>query len=651
MMSQLVLFEKEESQAESTFINICKTLSFENESGWPDKFGEACQKWTKSAISKPINTLSLFTGAGGLDIGFHDLGFNIHTQVEIEKDFAATLNANTGNGKYFDNNTNIICDDIRNFYPSPDLEVDLIIGGPPCQTFSAAGRRASGVLGTSDARGMLFKEYVRLLKTLSPKAFLFENVYGIIGAQNGEAWKNICDAFLSAGYHLFYRVIDASEYGVPQHRERLFIVGVKDGSFLFPKPTHGPDSQGVNSYYTPGQALLSIDSSSENIVNELGGSYGHLLKDIPPGLNYSFYTEEMGHPNPVFAWRSKFSDFLYKADPDMPIRTLKAQGGKYTGPFHWENRPFSINELKRLQTFPDKYVLTGSKQTQIKQIGNSVPPQISRILAINILHQIFNIDIPFDMPLLMPQEELKFRQRKRNLTDVYRKKAQNAIIKLYDNPKLKLSNSRKYYAKLTSNFEIIQTEDLDESFLITCEQNRNEWIICAKDNVQSQNYAFEIEITPLIKNKWNLNVDKVFLKSTINTFNAYTILWKAFEKELIDNNYKADLIQLFGYYQYNPIFKIQMNLNNTLGLDKNWRILELVTSGRYCKINLSQEYLALNWETNSNEILDTALFLRSLGYEVRNHKTNPQLPKGFYLIPYPFPTLTKNSVQLRKTLI
>ena len=97
----------------------------------------------------------------------------------------------------------------------------------------------------------------------------------------------------------------------------------------------------------------------------------------------------MGHPNLVFAWRSKFSDFLYKADSYTPIRTIKAQGGQYTGPFHWNNRTFSIAGHKRLQTFPDNYDISGNKQTQLHQIGNSVPPQLARILAMSIRHQVY----------------------------------------------------------------------------------------------------------------------------------------------------------------------------------------------------------------------------------------------------------------------
>lgn len=92
----------------------------------------------------------------------------------------------------------------------------------------------------------------------------------------------------------------------------------------------------------------------------------------------------MGHPNPIFAWRSKFSDFLYKADPNVPVRTIKAQGGAYTDPVHWDNRFFAYPEYKRLQTFPDDYEISGTKQIAIKQIGNSVPPQMARMMAIAI---------------------------------------------------------------------------------------------------------------------------------------------------------------------------------------------------------------------------------------------------------------------------
>lgn len=324
----------------------------------PDEFGNKLSAWLQDNNIEPIQTLSLFSGGGGLDIGFRDAGFHSVAMVEIEGKYVKTLEANSQPGRIFEG-SHPICVDIKDYQPPQGLKVDFIIGGPPCQTFSAAGRRAAGVLGTSDPRGVLFEEYVRLLKTLKPKGFLFENVYGITGAQQGEAWQDIQDAFKEAGYTIYFRILDTADYGVPQHRERLFIVGLKEGEFFFPRPTHGVDADGNQPYYAAREAVESADTSGAR--TGLAGQYGHLLNDIPPGLNYSFYTEKMGHPNPVFGWRSKFSDFLYKADPETPVRTIKAQGGQYTGPFSWENRAFTVAELKRLQTFPDAYEVVGNR--------------------------------------------------------------------------------------------------------------------------------------------------------------------------------------------------------------------------------------------------------------------------------------------------
>jgi DNA (cytosine-5)-methyltransferase 1 len=316
-------------------------------SGWPDIFGGNIRFLLSN--TNYVNTISLFSGAGGLDIGFTDAGFNIIESVELEKIFCDTLIANQ-NERIVNEKQNIICNDIKFYNPTNINNVDFIIGGPPCQTFSAAGRRANGVLGITDSRGVLFTEYIRIVELLKPKGFLFENVYGIIGAEKGIPWQKITSDFKNIGYNLFYRILDAADYGVPQHRERLFIIGLLDNEFKFPYPTHGPDSVDKSNYYTAKLAIESLQSIN-NLNFGLNGRYGSLLDNIPPGLNYSFYTEEMGHPNPIFSWRSKFSDFLYKADPDSPVRTIKAQGGQYTGPFHWDNRRFTIDEYKRLQLF------------------------------------------------------------------------------------------------------------------------------------------------------------------------------------------------------------------------------------------------------------------------------------------------------------
>ena len=249
---------------------ICKSLGCSvNTPGWPDVFGCALRCFLRQSGDRPIRTLSLFSGAGGLDIGFADVGFKIIQSVEIEKKFCETLELNSGEGKRFQD-SKVSCIDIREFSSEGLGKIDFIIGGPPCQTFSAAGRRANGVLGTTDARGMLFREYVRLLRETSPKGFLFENVYGITGAQNGEAWREIKDAFQHAGYHIFYRILDAADYGVPQHRECLIIVGLRTGSFRFPRPTHGPDSIDKTPFYNAGTAVNGVKLTEDEAKPGLG---------------------------------------------------------------------------------------------------------------------------------------------------------------------------------------------------------------------------------------------------------------------------------------------------------------------------------------------------------------------------------------------
>ncbi len=406
-------------EEESYFDSLCSSWGVELGPAWPDRFGKSVRRWAESQIKSPIRTLSLFSGMGGLDIAFHDAGFLITDMVEIEKKFAASLAANTQGPTPYLGDSVVHCTDIREFAPTVRRDFDFIIGGPPCQTFSAAARRASGVSGVNDERGTLFQEYVRLLSDLQPKGFLFENVYGITGANGGEAWRQIQEAFSNARYKVYSRILDTADYGVPQHRERMFIVGLKKGVFNFPRPTHGPDSECGRPYYSAGDAVEGVHLSENDIQARVTGRYEGLLEQVPPGLNYSYFTEKMGHPRPLFAWRSKFSDFLYKADPKTPIRTLKAQAGQFTGPFHWDNRPFSISEFKRLQTTPDEYTIVGGRQAILHQIGNSVPSQVGRILALAVLDQVFGVSPPCPISYLTATHTLGFRKRKRDLTSRY----------------------------------------------------------------------------------------------------------------------------------------------------------------------------------------------------------------------------------------
>lgn len=389
-----------------------------------------------------------------------------------------------------------------------------------------------------------------MLGELAPKGFLFENVYGIIGAQGGEAWKEILQAFSEAGYKLFYRVIDAADYGVPQHRERLMIVGLKEGMFKFPRPTHGPDSLDDEAFYNAGMALQGVKSKETDQSNKLGGRYAHLLDNIPPGLNYSFYTDKMGHPNAVFAWRSKFSDFLYKADPDKPVRTIKASGGAYTGPLHWDNRFFKLEEYKRLQTFPDDYEISGSKQVAVKQIGNSVPPQLARIMAVAIRQQVFSTGFPFDLSLLEETEELGFRKRKKILSNEYRRKAESAI-RAIENKQRTVPDSYSYYCSIQPNFKFLQTDRESANYRV-----RIGWTdtlsITVEDIKDGQALQqIKINITPR-DGFWALDVRQVELFVSTSDIMGFTVAWKAFDRELAKNNIKADIVQLNGYYHYLP---------------------------------------------------------------------------------------------------
>lgn len=644
-MQNTSLFKQKVDNGQS-FSDICTSIDCNFYGpGWPDKFGQAIKEYLASHSVPEIRTLSLFSGAGGLDIGFSDVGFDIIESVEIESKFCETLKLNSGKGKQFPD-SKVNCIDIRKFSAKELGKINFIIGGPPCQTFSAAGRRANGVLGTTDSRGILFKEYVRLLKEIRPKGFLFENVYGIIGAQHGEPWREILNSFSEAGYHLFYRILDAADYGVPQHRERLIIVGLQEGEFKFPRPTHGPDSIDNQKFYTAQEAVSGLFLTKEEAKCGIGGRYGNLLDAIPPGLNYSFYTEKMGNPHPVFAWRSKFSDFLYKADPDTPVRTIKASGGAYTGPFHWDNRSFSYAEYKRLQTFPDEYEISGVKQIAVKQIGNSVPPQLARVLAIAIRQQVFDTKFPFTLSLLDESEILGFRKRKRELSKIYQQKAKLAIAAMSKEKNVK-PQSHQYYCSMTSSFNFQEvSKDVAEYKISATWESSLEIEVFDASNIEDTKKRLIIEI----------EIDETTLKGILDhcriviysqNFMAFTVGWKAFEHELIINHLKADLVQLNGYYQYAPLMRCEISfMTPFLGS----RILESVVSGNLVSIIVSNHELAKEWEIDESQIFNAAELLRKLGYEIRNHNTNPQIEPDKWLIPYAFPTLTNLSVQLRKKL-
>ena len=357
------------------------------------------------------NSISLFSGIGGFEFGMRDIGFKFHASLEFDSDCVFTLNNNQETSLGY----KILPIDITavqpdSFYVGP---VDYIVGGPPCQSFSAAGRRAGGVPGIEDARGTLFWYYCQYVRHFAPKAFVFENVRGILSSKGGEDFKLICHSFKEVGYDLYWRVLNSADYGVPQFRERLYLVGIREDlniEFKFPRPTNGPDSLSKTPYVTAYDAISDLDDPFEEVA-PYGGKYGHLISEIPEGENYRHFTEEMGYPNPQFAWRSKFSGFLYKMAKNEPCRTIVSQQSRYDGPLHWKNRKCTVGELKRLQGFPDEMKIPHSYVAAVKQIGNSVTPPVANAIGKALRYQIENLN-EFEIPLLEANEKLTFDSRK-----------------------------------------------------------------------------------------------------------------------------------------------------------------------------------------------------------------------------------------------
>lgn len=344
-----------------------------------------------------LTAFSLFAGAGGLDIGVEQAGFDVLFAIENDEVAVETLNVNRK--RFFKKMAPAEPLDITETKPRSIMrklglrkdDLDLLVGGPPCVAFSKSGFHLEYKREGRDPKAGLLYDYLRFLDDLRPRAFLLENVFGLLYKnQSAPFFDGLIKGISSLGYTISYEVLNAADYGVPQNRQRLFIVGARDGKKLqLPAPTHWGDHErrvrpdhatDALPHVTAGEALRGLRTSREP-EESVNGRYGHLLPDIPPGGNYLFYTEHEGHPKPLFKWRSRFWTFLLKLDPKRPASTIQGQPGPYVGPFHWKNRRLRVPELKRLQSFPDDYEIEGSRRDIQLQVGNSVPPELARCVA------------------------------------------------------------------------------------------------------------------------------------------------------------------------------------------------------------------------------------------------------------------------------
>ena len=345
--------------------------------------------------------ISLFAGAGGLDLGVEQAGFRTAAAIEINHDAADTMDKN-----FSGLSSPVIRESILDV-PTRDLlraaglkgreRPELLVGGPPCTPFSKSGFWLEWKRAGLDPDASLLQAYTRVLAEARPRAFLLENVYALTYRNKASrpAFQRLLQEVDAAGYHCQWAVLNAADYGVPQLRPRLFVVGTPKGTPLpeLPEATHGgrwerrtTGGDGLP-HVTAGEALAGLVTrpEPEEIVR---GRWGHLLPDIPPGDNYLYYTAERGHPEPVFQWRSRYWSFLLKLSPDRPAPTIQAQPGPNVGPFHWENRRLRVPELQRLFTYPDDFAFVGRRASIQAQIGNSVPPLLARKVAEQVAESI-----------------------------------------------------------------------------------------------------------------------------------------------------------------------------------------------------------------------------------------------------------------------
>ncbi|WP_415062097.1 DNA cytosine methyltransferase [Bdellovibrio sp.] len=362
--------------------------------------------------------ISLFSGAGCFDIGFEAAGFKTILTNDSDSDCCDTIRINRKCEVLQAPIEELSSSLISNLSNIKKRELDLLIGGPPCQPYS---KSSYGVLGSSygfdDSRGQTLRDYFRIVDDLLPKAFIIENVPQFITGDNTRV-KTFMESTVArinrnrrTNYKLNFCKINAANYGVPQTRERLFIVASRSGiSFTMPEPRHfaNPDSElNMQPMRTAWDAIgdINISRSDREYLN-VGGRWGDLLETIPAGSNYLWHTERGGGKN-IFKWRSRYWNFLLKLHPLLPSWTIAASPGQHTGPFHWEGRRLSSLELQLLQTIPADYIISGGLTSVRKQIGNGVPPALGELLGKEVRRQFFGDKVTSEKLKLIP--DAKYR--------------------------------------------------------------------------------------------------------------------------------------------------------------------------------------------------------------------------------------------------
>lgn len=355
-------------------------------------------------MAKP-RVISLFSGAGGLDYGLEAAGFETAVAVEMDHTACETLRANRSWRVIEKDLLQVSSDELLDVGDLKQGEAALLVGGPPCQPFSKAGYWMRGdALRLEDPRSNTLGAYLRVLEDTLPEAFLLENVEGLAYKNKDEGLSLLLRAIEGINkrrgtkYTYELKVLNAADYGVPQLRKRLLIVGARDGAkFVFPDATHGDDQEAIAEgrllrRTTAWDALADVKPFAHEKL-EMQGKWADLLPSIPEGNNYLWHTDRMGGV-PLFGWRRRYWSFLLKLAKAQPSWTIQAQPGPAIGPFHWDNRRLSTREICRLQTFPNEVRIVGGRGAVQKQVGNAVPSLLAEVLGRSIRTQLLGLRKP-----------------------------------------------------------------------------------------------------------------------------------------------------------------------------------------------------------------------------------------------------------------
>lgn len=327
-------------------------------------------------MTHKYTAIDLFAGGGGTALGLELAGFSHLAVNEKAKDPAQTLRTNRPEW-------NVIEGDVSKVsFTTFAGKVDLVEGGFPCQAFSYAGKRA----GLDDVRGTMFYEFARTVKEVKPKIAMGENVKGLLTHNKGQTFESMLSVMAELGYRNYWKVMDASLYGVPQKRERLILICVREdlkGDFIFPKPQDKPMT-----------LHEGIGDKPQAPGHQYSPSKKKVLDLVPEGGNWKSLPDDVQNSYLGGATRGKggMTGFAKRLSWDKPAPTLMCSPmQKSTERCHpSETRPLNIREYARVQSFPDDWVFTGGLTSQYKQIGNAVPVNLSRKIGESIINFLEN---------------------------------------------------------------------------------------------------------------------------------------------------------------------------------------------------------------------------------------------------------------------